>query len=394
MVLREELQLKVGQREDPRVEAAAFVSRNQGEQRSQMRVTRTFGDEFQTCSHCKRQGHDKTRCFELIGYPEHWKNRGAKLGRGRGRGDGGRGFRGAMSNSIQGRAGVISNEESTSGNIVQLPSLTQGQLDRLMSLLGTGDTSTSIHDALSGKKFSSVYLSNWILDSGSSHHVYCDLKKFHNVRNAGENEDPVRRTLIGLGDHKDGVYYLRNTHDARIMMAKKRTRGLWHRRLRHPSDRNLSYLSKVCNFDSNNNDDDVECCDACHCAKQTRKEPEIMDSPGGQSNEEIESDINGADLITENVNSQDNIEDDSITQEISEDSRPQRNRKPPGHLKDYVCGKVTMPSNECQTQKFFIGKAYPLVHYVSYNNFSSAHKSYLSAINSHREPKMSEGTST
>ncbi|KAK1370548.1 hypothetical protein POM88_036640 [Heracleum sosnowskyi] len=211
MVLREKLQLKVGQREDPRLEAVAFVSRNQGEQRSQMRATRTFGNEFQTCSHCKRQGHDKTRCFELIGYPEHWKNRGGKLGRGRGRGDGGRGFRGAMANAIQGRAGVISNEESTSGNIVQLPSLTQGQLDRLMSLLGTGDTNTSIHYALSGGM--------------------C-------------NKEPQRTT-----DHQ-------------------------------------------------------------------------ISNEGGQSNEEIESDINGADLITENVNSQDNIEDDSVTQEISEDSRP------------------------------------------------------------------------
>lgn len=83
-------------------------------------------------------------------------------------------------------------------------------------------------------------------------------------------QDPVRWTLIGLGDHKDGVYYLRNTDDACTMMAKKGTRGLWHRRLGHPSDMNFSYLSKVCNFDSNNNADDVECFDACHRAKQTR----------------------------------------------------------------------------------------------------------------------------
>ena len=74
--------------------------------------------------------------------------------------------------------------------------------------------------------------------------------------------------LIGLGDHKYGVYYPRNADHARIMMVKKSTRGIWHRRLGHPSDRNLSYLSEVCNFASSN--DDVECCDACHRAKQTR----------------------------------------------------------------------------------------------------------------------------
>lgn len=34
-------------------------------------------------------------------------------------------------------------------------------------------------------------------------------------------QDPTERTLIGLGDHKDGVYYLRNTHGAQAMMVNK-----------------------------------------------------------------------------------------------------------------------------------------------------------------------------
>lgn len=45
------------------------------------------------------------------------------------------------------------------------------------------------------------------------------------------------------------------------------TDKLWHKRLGHPLERNLSYLSKVCGFTCSSSD--VECCDVCHRAKQT-----------------------------------------------------------------------------------------------------------------------------
>lgn len=33
-----------------------------------------------TCSHCKKTGHETTGCFELVGYPEWWEERGKKEG--------------------------------------------------------------------------------------------------------------------------------------------------------------------------------------------------------------------------------------------------------------------------------------------------------------------------
>nr|DAD45322.1 TPA_asm: hypothetical protein HUJ06_003552 [Nelumbo nucifera] len=83
MISREELQLKVGQREDPRVQVAAFASQGKLDQRGQTREGRDSADLLVVCTHCKRHGHDKSRCFEIIGYPKHWKNRnGGKAGRG------------------------------------------------------------------------------------------------------------------------------------------------------------------------------------------------------------------------------------------------------------------------------------------------------------------------
>lgn len=80
--------------------------------------------------HCKRSGHYKSRCFEIIGYPEHWKNRGGgRAGHGRGQGNGNHGGRGAMANAVQGRTGVVIEELGTSNNTVQMPSLAQGPIN-------------------------------------------------------------------------------------------------------------------------------------------------------------------------------------------------------------------------------------------------------------------------
>ncbi|XP_021743142.1 uncharacterized protein LOC110709236 [Chenopodium quinoa] len=54
------------------------------------------------CNHYNREGHDEVGCFQLIGYPEWWGNRGrGKSGRGRGGGcgSGGRGSRNSSSGS-------------------------------------------------------------------------------------------------------------------------------------------------------------------------------------------------------------------------------------------------------------------------------------------------------
>lgn len=64
----------------------------------------------------------------------------------------------------------------------------------------------------------------------------------------------------------------------------------------------------------------------------------------------------------------------------------QQERRPQGHLKDYVCGRVVTLSSDHSAPKASACKAYPLLHYICYSKFSSTHKAFLAAINSHDEP--------
>jgi len=43
------------------------------------------------CKHCGKLGHEEAACYELVGYPANWGNRGGRSSRNRGRGDRGGG---------------------------------------------------------------------------------------------------------------------------------------------------------------------------------------------------------------------------------------------------------------------------------------------------------------
>lgn len=59
------------------------------------------------CPNCKRKGHSKEACFELIGYPTWWGERGGKSQRGRGRG------------GIRANAAVVTGFEGQSADAVK-----------------------------------------------------------------------------------------------------------------------------------------------------------------------------------------------------------------------------------------------------------------------------------
>ncbi|MCI43009.1 hypothetical protein A2U01_0064246, partial [Trifolium medium] len=61
-------------------------------------------DKDEECSNCSKTGHAADSCFELIGYPEWWGDRGQTSRRGAGRGRGGQ--RGAITGG-RGRGGRI-----------------------------------------------------------------------------------------------------------------------------------------------------------------------------------------------------------------------------------------------------------------------------------------------
>ena len=58
------------------------------------------GDKF--CTHCNREGHDASSCFQLHGFPEWWGDR-PHGGRGPGRGGGQTGRGGGRASSTRGR---------------------------------------------------------------------------------------------------------------------------------------------------------------------------------------------------------------------------------------------------------------------------------------------------
>ena len=71
-------------------------------------------------------------------------------------------------------------------------------------------------------------------------------------------------------------------------------------------------------------------------------------------------------------------------------NRGQRVRKAPSHLQDYFYYTIQASnpsSNASPVQKASSGKSYPITNYVTCNNFSSVHRSYLATITKIVEPR-------
>lgn len=133
------------------------------------------------CSNCGKTGHDKSNCWQLIGYPE-WMNEK----RGRGSGRGGRG----ASNAGYGRGGGrgtahaahAMNSYGSGGS-----DLTPEQWTTITAIINDGKSSSQ-SEKLSGKILCDV-----IIDSGASHHMTDDLRQLVDVK-----ETPPR--VVGFAD--------------------------------------------------------------------------------------------------------------------------------------------------------------------------------------------------
>ena len=124
-----------------------------------------------TCKHCGKTGHDEASCYELIGYPLGWSTRGGRGGRNRGVG---RGRGREMANQVQaysyGEQAPAHVEEQQSG--IATAGFTAEQVQRNLSLI---ETPKSSHEKLSGKSI-------WLLDSGTSCHMTCELSLLRDVQ--------------------------------------------------------------------------------------------------------------------------------------------------------------------------------------------------------------------
>lgn len=74
------------------------------------------------------------------------------------------------------------------------------------------------------------------------------------------------RTLIALGEQRDGLYYFRGIPQIRALPTSGNTFDLWHQRLGHPSDKVVRSLSFFVKFTTTVN----KACDVCHQAKHSR----------------------------------------------------------------------------------------------------------------------------
>ena len=122
------------------------------------------------CKHCGRFGHDKSNCFEIIGYPSGWGSRGKGSGRVRG-------SRGSQTTGNRGRGGgreaacsadaLGSGQQQVQGTQYEeqsndvLSGLTSDQVQRLLSLI---EPSKPGYENLAGKPLR-------IIDSGASRYM-------------------------------------------------------------------------------------------------------------------------------------------------------------------------------------------------------------------------------
>ena len=58
-------------------------------------------------------------------------------------------------------------------------------------------------------------------------------------------QNPTVKMLIGLGEHRRGVYFYQHGLTTKVQTNKVVYHELWHRRMGHPSNQALSNLSRI-----------------------------------------------------------------------------------------------------------------------------------------------------
>ncbi|XP_010451106.1 PREDICTED: uncharacterized protein LOC104733201 [Camelina sativa] len=222
------------------------------------------------CSHCGKQGHEASSCFQLIGFPEWWekdKSSGGRGGFGRGRGASnqgrGRGGRGSGFRASHTQLGDSFSSADTSSS--GIPNFTTDQWATLEQFVKKQGTNTKPPGKT--KKlllFGKERRHDIIIDSGASHHMTGDLHLLTDVITIAPCpialpngqitwfcviQDLGSKTLIGAGKERDGVYHYEGVVAVQAgHMGKLQTRDLWHHRMGHPSSRVLSVLGSIGGF--------------------------------------------------------------------------------------------------------------------------------------------------
>ncbi|KAJ1420443.1 Gag-polypeptide of LTR copia-type [Sesbania bispinosa] len=174
MAIQEETHKAITRSRDDRIEAVGYVVQaspklRQGSSTQPMSATSSSSNiDRPVFSHCGKSGHDISRCFQLIGYPQ----KGTGKGRGKGMNNGGRTVStpGASANATQALSVATCANISSSGNAA-ISTLTPEVIQRLLSLV---EPAKSCTETLFGKEPAL----KWLIDSGASHHMTRSLDLF------------------------------------------------------------------------------------------------------------------------------------------------------------------------------------------------------------------------
>ena len=80
-------------------------------------------------------------------------------------------------------------------------------------------------------------------------------------------QDHTSRTLIGVGEQRDGVYYYTGVPTMKKQASAIISRQLWHHRLGHPSNEVMATLFRNLGFFGDLKENKLDVCDVCFQAK-------------------------------------------------------------------------------------------------------------------------------
>ncbi|KAA8532541.1 hypothetical protein F0562_032643 [Nyssa sinensis] len=289
-------------------------------------------DKTVVCSNCDREGHDADSCFQLIGYPEWWGNRSRATTTGRGSGQK-RGTGGGRN-----KAGIVrANATQASGT-----------------------------------------------DGGRSVVTDSDRKGLSGLNDEQWGYDRNSRKLIGAGERREGLYFLKGVASAHTCKMKGvASFELWHMRMGHPSSKVVELIPEVNDLGAVlienrgvNWSNDVE-----NLENDFDEQPAHSTEREGEVNRDVEE------IIATDVNaSVGNELEENVIQEESL-GRGQRVKQPSVRLREYVTNSIQVYPPACSLlQSNSSGTPYPIANYVNYDKFSSHHRSFLATVTAGHEP--------
>ncbi|KAJ1685788.1 hypothetical protein LUZ63_017178 [Rhynchospora breviuscula] len=288
LVIQEERHRSIARGNEERTDAVGFavqVSKPRDGLQMDHNPTKSGSSARPVCSHCSKIGHEKAQCYELIGYPEGWGRggRGSRGGRSGGRGGRGRGH--AYANAVQGA--------------------------------GTSGAGASAAAGASSSGASSAGASGAVSIPGLS-----------------DVQDHSTRTLIGVGEQKDGSAPTSSGESA-------------------PTSGQSAPASSGESAPASG-----------HSAPTSSGESAPTSGPSAPAS------------------------DQRVPASESRQIASRRSRQPPTRLQDYICYTAKCdPSYAHPTSAATSGTPYPIAHYVNCNKFSVAHRKFLAAVTAKKEPE-------